>query len=294
MQYALLSFSKPQVCGPKVQESAFRFSTNPNIGDYIQGVAVKQHLPHVDGLVPRDWLHAVNDGPWVVCMNGWFSHVPNNWPPSEHVLPVFFGFHVAEAAYDAYFSEVGLRYLRDHQPIGCRDDRTRDELSARGVDAYTSGCLTSTFPIRAKAIKDGPVFFVDSPEWLWKWLPTNIQDRAVKHTHMYPGIMTDESKYAVAEELLNLYRDSASLVVTSRLHCAMPCIAMGIPVIFTRRRNNRDTHRTAIVTDLVQTIETAADAKRVCWDPSPVDIEEEKLNRIARFQDALDSVAIPV
>ncbi|WP_073095483.1 polysaccharide pyruvyl transferase family protein [Cyclobacterium lianum] len=29
-----------------------------------------------------------------------------------------------------------------------------------------------------------------------------------------------------------LYKRYATLVVTSRLHCALPCIAMGIPVIF--------------------------------------------------------------
>lgn len=290
MQFALLSYNKPQVCGPKVRDSVIGFSTNPNIGDYIQGIAVKQHLPRVDGFVSRDWLNSVDGGPWVVCMNGWFSHIPSNWPPNEHVVPVFFGFHVAEGAYDSYFSEVGLRYFRDHQPIGCRDDRTRDVLRAKGIEAYTSGCLTSTFPIRPRKIEDGPVFFVDTPQSLWKWVPTHIRERAVKHSHMYPGIMTDETKYHVAEELLNLYRDSASLIVTSRLHCALPCLAMGIPVIFARGPNNRDIHRTAIVTDLVQTITKSADAKRVCWDPSPVNFEEEKHDRIATFKSALESV----
>jgi exopolysaccharide biosynthesis predicted pyruvyltransferase EpsI len=35
----------------------------------------------------------------------------------------------------------------------------------------------------------------------------------------------------IAQEYLDRYRKEAKLVITSRLHCALPCIAMGIPVI---------------------------------------------------------------
>jgi len=40
-----------------------------------------------------------------------------------------------------------------------------------------------------------------------------------------------EEKLKRANEMLDLYA-SAKLVVTSRIHCALPCLALGTPVIF--------------------------------------------------------------
>jgi hypothetical protein len=42
-----------------------------------------------------------------------------------------------------------------------------------------------------------------------------------------------------AEELLRTY-SGAKLVITTRLHCAMPCLAMGTPVILLRRDIDED------------------------------------------------------
>jgi hypothetical protein len=42
---------------------------------------------------------------------------------------------------------------------------------------------------------------------------------------------TNEEKFAMAEDLLHKYA-KAKLVITSRIHCALPCLAMGTPVIF--------------------------------------------------------------
>lgn len=40
-----------------------------------------------------------------------------------------------------------------------------------------------------------------------------------------------------AEELIKRY-SKARLVVTSRLHCALPCVALGTPVIFVPKDKN--------------------------------------------------------
>lgn len=45
---------------------------------------------------------------------------------------------------------------------------------------------------------------------------------------------SDSKKFRQAEELLLRY-SRAKLVVTSRLHCALPCLAFGTPVIFVHR-----------------------------------------------------------
>jgi len=53
-------------------------------------------------------------------------------------------------------------------------------------------------------------------------------------SQMIPGgeKLSNEEKLVLSEEILSYYKDNAKLMITSRFHCAMPCIAMGIPVIF--------------------------------------------------------------
>jgi len=50
--------------------------------------------------------------------------------------------------------------------------------------------------------------------------------------HVLPSArVTDDAKFSLAERYLKEYAD-ARLVITSRIHCALPCLAMGVPVIF--------------------------------------------------------------
>ena len=65
---------------------------------------------------------------------------------------------------------------------------------------------------------------------LLELLPNEIQDKAIQVIH------TSESKdnlvrFTEAYNRLKKYA-SAKLVITQRIHCALPCVAMGTPVIF--------------------------------------------------------------
>src|SRR5690606_24210023 len=57
--------------------------------------------------------------------------------------------------------------------------------------------------------------------------------------HVTPPYLSTATRFATAKELLKYYRDEAGLVITSRIHCAMPCAAMGIPVVYTGVREGR-------------------------------------------------------
>ena len=76
------------------------------------------------------------------------------------------------------------------------------------------------------------------------------------------------------------------MVITTRLHCALPCIAMGIPVVFFGDPND---YRTQIVSDVGGKIysERLHDKRAVYglpgrlmqpvdWSPRPIDIEHIK------------------
>lgn len=49
-------------------------------------------------------------------------------------------------------------------------------------------------------------------------------------SHDYPLSLSHKERFAIAENLLKKYA-TAKLVITSRIHCALPCLALGTPVI---------------------------------------------------------------
>ena len=246
-----------------------------NIGDEIQSLAVVGCLPRVDGYVDRDHLNEYDGPEAAVVMNGWFSQRPSNWPPAPRLHPVFVGFHMTSDAARKYAASVD--YLRQHAPIGCRDDKTTAMLRSWGVEATTTGCATLTLPRRERAPVNGRVIVVDAREIA---IPHALRKRRAIVSHLIAPSISNVTKMAYARELLALYRDKASLVVTTRLHCALPCAAMGVPVVFFGRPSE----------GRVQILEKAGIPihdrrkhlrglsalrfmeKRVDWSPAPVDV----------------------
>ena len=74
-----------------IKYASLMYSTS-NIGDNFQTIAAEQHLPVVNKKVNRDNLNqVVESDKFVLIMNGWYTHDPENWPPSESIITVFFG-----------------------------------------------------------------------------------------------------------------------------------------------------------------------------------------------------------
>lgn len=118
MKYKLLAVSKfPNISGV-------------NIGDYVQALASSQFLPHIDGFIDRDEdLKDYAGEPCKVIMNGWYMHLPQNWPPSDLIDPLFVAFHLNSGVKEVLLSSQSIAYLKSHQPIGCRDLNTLYLLS---------------------------------------------------------------------------------------------------------------------------------------------------------------------
>jgi hypothetical protein len=237
-----------------------------NVGDNIQSLAAKQFLPQVDTLINRERLGEYQGDPVKLIMNGWFTHNIHDWIPSDKIDPVFVSFHMNNTAASAMLSEKGITYLKKHEPIGCRDQFTADTLKAKGIDAYFTGCLTLTldsykvddsergediyivdplysYPrsekvfynmkLTVKNILNGTAFKLGKKN---KHLKKFISKELLESAHFInqeppSNTYTDEEKFTMAEELLHKYA-KAKLVITSRIHCALPCLAMGTPVIF--------------------------------------------------------------
>ena len=245
--------------------------TSGNLGDHVQSLAARQFLPRVDCIVERERMHEVAGvGPIKLIMNGWWMKTPDHWPPPPNIIPLFVSFHITTGpARAAMLSEKSLEYLRRHEPIGCRDLGTASLLRDAGIDAYFSGCLTMTFPRRPREAA-GEVLFVDPfrghfcDAWLGVEGPTGTslgrqpvadgdglvqeirdQKRLARIAGM-PEAWCDDARLASALTRRDASHDvkfeqaaalleqfaAARLIVTSRLHAALPATAMGVPCLF--------------------------------------------------------------
>ena len=272
-----------------------------NLGDDIQSLAVSRLLPRVDGHVCREALNSVETD-CIVPMNGFFMNT-NNWPPSPSVRPVFFAFHVRPEAVDTVFSVEGIAYLKRWQPIGCRDVGTLELMRRHSIEAYYSRCVTLTLPRRESEPADGEVFLVGVSNAAKQALPREIRKQAVTvdQAKVRLPIISTSLELALAQELLGVYRKRARLVITSKIHCAMPCIAMGIPVVFLYDAAKRDDYRVKIINDLVgihyvhekgvsARMRNRALSGRIDWSPVALDIEVMKADIRQQFSAALERV----
>ncbi|MGD9669444.1 MAG: polysaccharide pyruvyl transferase family protein [Hyphomicrobiaceae bacterium] len=264
-----------------------------NVGDDVQAIAAAQHLPQEpDCFVDRDNIHHWrSDTPVVLVMNGWFSAAPQAWPPAPSIKPIFVGFHVAERFKAAVRAHAD--YLRLHEPIGVRDAATASFLNSLGISTIKTHCLTLSYPTRPSAPRNGKVFIVDAEN---VYVPSNLRKGALKLTHMMPP-MDYRVTVPLAKQLIETYRDEAKLVITTRLHAALPCMAMGIPVVFF---SNPSDPRVSIVKDVGGRVHDLRVHRKllarglvgrllddVDWEPSPIDVSTIKSSLSGAISDQL-------
>ena len=253
-----------------------------NLGDNIQSIATERLLPGIVQRFNRDTLAYANPTiPLSIVMNGWFSHNPETClPRSVNLHPVFWGFHITDYnnSWDYFSSKEIVDYLKRHEPIGCRDPYTAERLSALGVETFVSYCLTLSLPRREKEPENGKIFVVDAFQIP---LPEELKMETVYYTHTSSFKYRGALKRFHARRLLQAYRSEARLVITTRLHCLLPCIAMGIPVVFF---NNPKDYRVSWVRELGVKIYTLQDLEQIDWFLSSVDFEKQKNILISRFR----------
>ena len=243
------------------------FSKSRNIGDYIQTKAVidilnKQNIK----ILEREKLNNYNGPPIKTIINGWFMENPKNWPPNNNINPLFISFHINPSIVKTFINHQSIEYFKKHEPIGCRDYYTRDLLVTNGINAYFSSCVTLGIE-REKYLKrqtPGGVLVIGAFDRLKPYLdyksplkfllslikyPLRILNYKIKlqkfNRHLYKqkfeiksysqitknSINSHSEGIALAEEMLNKIAES-DIIITSRIHAALPALAMGLKVIF--------------------------------------------------------------
>lgn len=250
-----------------------------NIGDYIQSVCIKRmlqnHLQIKNPIsIDRDTPPSIVNKPVRLFCNAVFY---KDNIPKHPVQPVFLGFCLMEN-----LTNEQLKSLKNYEPIGCRDIFTKNFLKKNGIKAFVSGCYSLTLEKRKNTPQKQKVFFVGISEDLKKHIPSELLENCEFITQRidkdeYPlseSTMKDLSNEA--ENLLERYKNEATLVVSPLLHCISPCIAMGIPVILARDTYNRRFSAIEKITKLY----IKEEYKDIDWHPKPIDIEELKIKMI--------------
>lgn len=267
--------------------TGYKLDYRINLGDEIQTIAAARLLPKIDGSVSREALNKVTE-PCIVSLNGFFMD-SDNWPPSDQVVPIPFAFHISKKYEKNICSPAGLAYLKQYMPIGCRDKGTVKILQKHGVDAYYSKCVTLTLARREQEPANGKVYIVGVTDSLQRVIPEAIRKEAIYVNQSkveLPQVPT-ALKQDLANHLLENYKANASLVITSRIHCAMPCIAMGIPVLFLISSKKKSDYRVHLIEDIIgihyineallfASITQNYYRKKINWNPKAADIEQEK------------------
>lgn len=286
-----------------------------NIGDYVQSLAAKQFLPQVDSYVNRECLGQYKGKPSKIILNGWFTHHPETWVPADNLIPLFVSLHINSSAAERMLSDEGITYLKKHEPIGCRDHYTVRLLESKGVKAYFTGCLTLTLDsyARKETSDDGKIYIVDplygfpnkdriftnakslikgivkgdvlrmnsANEFMHKIFSEKLLEKAEYVKQELPkDKYTEDEKFLIAEDLLKKY-STAKLVITSRIHCALPCLALGTPVIYLNGFEKEfDACRMEGLSELFHTINVNRKTKEISSNFPISDLIDENINLV--------------
>lgn len=259
-----------------------------NIGDYLQFLTIKFLLEKL-GVSGNDIVEI--SMPELLDYDGEEMLLPLNYAifddyfmkdgkfalPSQ-ITPVFLACTLQTFGLDGeklLEDQDNVEYLRRFEPIGCRDEYTKEVLTKFGIMAYLTGCLTATLPRRAEN-NGNKVFFVDTPYLLKKHIPSELLKNGEFMTQQYyfPSdyFSSSEKIFEFVKMQYERYAQEGALMVTSRLHVASPCMAMGIPVILVKDRMD---YRFAWLDKYIP-LYSYQDYDKVDWKPTTIDYEPQK------------------
>ncbi len=246
-----------------------------NAGDWIQSLASSQFIPYITNTIERDSGRlnrtkevASVDEDSALIFNGWFNLGDFSYLDKiKKILPISVNLQ------PGFFDKEIPNFIKE-STIGCRDLNTYDNLVGSNPNSYFSACLTLLLKgedvvdrSNGKIIinemdrvwrGDGPVSKMGKNElnknksdfiyenidseirsYLEQLIPANLLSNATFTDHDIYELRDGTYKEAmsVSSRILDEYR-TAKLVITSRLHTALPCLAFNTPVIFIWWKND--------------------------------------------------------
>lgn len=200
----------------------------------------------------------------VMFMNAWYGIPAMKWPPPEFLEPVTLAMHFQDRMYskilqlptgskivgevpDVTVDERTIQmkdgskrtimiapFLKANRPIGARDTKTLEYFVKNGIPAFFSACMTMTLGLPRPSVQDS-ILIIDAPDrvQLEAVVPADVLANATILTQDLVGPLADTS---ISRYLYSFYRlllyPRAKLIITARLHVALPAVALGTPVVF--------------------------------------------------------------
>jgi hypothetical protein len=264
----------------------------------MQSLAVLSHLAAVDTFVDRDRMADFRSREeTLVVFNSWFMQGEDFRIPVPNIKPIWHGFCAGRT--ELLSGEWG-DYLRRAMPVGCRDMDSCRLLQSAGIEAHFTACLT-LFLGRAMARPAGAasgVVFIDVPPGAEQHIPASVVEKATRLT-TFPGehAMRDTlARWANVGRLVQILAN-ADLVVTRRLHAALPAASFGVPVVaIPDPAHAAARFRYSGIDQIIPTVyldDAATGLPRLNWDNIPLaTIPAEVEQRYKEFCDLLRTMGI--
>lgn len=253
-----------------------------NVGDWVQSMGViktysEMGLTYEDLVkIDRRDLNEYRGEKVVLPLGGFFDKMFRRkcFPLSEDIIPVFLGFHCTD--------EKIMKYLGKYKDsfFGCRDLATASMVGKTlGTfdKVFMSGCFSLCLDKRQVSERQSKIYLVDVIPELFPYIPKEIKEKAEYGTQISMDFIpmsnaeADEKALAFTRNWLNTLKENAKLVITSRLHLALPCVALGIPVIVARKYHE-DTDRYSGYDNLFH-VYLPHEFYEIDWEPSVPDVE---------------------
>lgn len=189
---------------------------------------------------------------------------------SEKITPVFLGVCILASEYNI----DDINYFKKYEPIGCRDQYTYENMIRQGINAYINTCMTLALPLSVmkKNNEKKKIYCIDVNGELKKRIPGNLYDDCVFVSHTFNLDELSLTPKEMCIKRLDEYCQNARLVITTRLHGAVPCAAAGIPTIFAK--DDFSWRFSGI--DKILKVYTKEMYDEIDWNPRPYNFEKIK------------------
>ena len=214
-------------------------SWGTNIGDYIQSLAALQYLPKncKPYLIDRDEVQFYNGTKVKLIMASWNTLLHDNKYISPQIEPILISYHLNKPD---KLPSIYVENMKKFAPIGCRDFKTREQFISYGINAYFTSCLTTTLDIDYavdKGERTDEIIFIDykfgkfpkADKFIYSLKAYNFSKITYTYHH-FDIKLTHIERFQLSKKLLDKYA-RAKLVISTRLHGALPSLACNTPVI---------------------------------------------------------------
>lgn len=261
-----------------------RDKTHINFGDHLQNIVIKDLYSQMN--IPDEEVYCLDfneistyDGEYLILpVNQAISHKLNKFF-SRKIIPVFLGISRDTTA----IKPDEEQYLNRFAPIGCRDQELFDYLTEKNIPCYLSGCITLTLPSRDKEPDNAVPYIIEAPQYALDCMPLEMKKKAVISENTFYGtyeeLVGDGTLESYIRARYQEIKDNASVVITSRMHIASPCIGMGVPVILVRKSID---YRFAWIDKYIP-VYTQKDADNINWYPTTINDTDAIKQKITEY-----------